>query len=71
MTALTGPRTLARRAHLRLVSSDERPAQAASSARAMIDPEPGPKDVAELISRFARILPGDDSCDGVFSLGTL
>jgi hypothetical protein len=67
MTALTGRRTPARRSHLRLVTANERP----SAAPVVIatDPEPGPKDVSELVARFSRILPGDITSDGVFSFG--
>jgi hypothetical protein len=71
MTTLTGQRTFARRAHLRLVSSNDQPTQAPSPVLAASDPEPGPRDVADLIARFAGILPGDDACDGLFSLGSL
>lgn len=69
MTALT-QRGHTRRAHLRLVTSDDRPTTW-TPVRTPIDPEAGPKDAAELIARFARLLPGDDPADGVFSLGSL
>lgn len=68
MTALT-QRSHTRRAHLRLVTSDDRPTT--WTRVATLDPEPGPKDVTELVDRFARLLPGDDACDGLFSLGSL
>ncbi len=69
MTALTGPRTHTRRAHLRLVTSDDLPVR--TTVAVAIDPEPGPKDATELVGRFARLLPGDEVGDGVFSLGSL
>jgi hypothetical protein len=69
MTALT-QRSHTRRAHLRLVTSDDR-ATTWTPVRTPIDPEAGPKDVSSLVNRFARLLPGDDGCDGVFSLGSL
>ena len=68
MTALT-QRSHTRRAHLRLVTSDDRPTTW-TPART-VDPDPGPKDVTELVGRFASLLPGDDAGDGLFSLGAL
>ena len=69
MATLTGQRTHAGRAHLTLVSSDGAPTHAASPALAMDDPQNGPRDAATLVANYARILPGDTACDGVFTLG--
>ena len=33
------------------------------------DPNPGPRDAAMLVRRFAEVLPSDDNFDGVFSYG--
>ncbi len=69
MTTLTGQRSQARRAHLTLVSSEEHPTHAASSVLALDDHRNGPRDAAALVNAYARILPGDAACDGVFTLG--
>ena len=68
MTALTGQRSNPVRAHRRPVTSEHRPTHPTPVA---FDPEPGPKDVTDLVHRFARLLPGDDGCGGVFSLRSL
>lgn len=69
MTTLT-QRSHRRRAHLRLVTSDDR-AEVWTPVHTAIDPEAGPKDVTELVGRFAGLLPADDGYDGVFSFGSL
>ena len=37
--------------------------------RDLDDPHPGPRDASMLVGRFARVLPSDVDCDGIFSLG--
>ena len=72
MTTLTGRRTN-RRSHLKLVHSrDDAGVMTTTSAHAIPsfeDPNPGPRDAAMLVRRFAEVLPSDDNFDGVFSYG--
>ena len=68
MTTMTGRRRSTRRAHLRLVTT-ETPAPRPGASRAVADPDPGPRDAAEVVASFSELLPAGDGLDGVFSLG--
>ncbi|MGZ4712696.1 MAG: hypothetical protein ACXVJ7_12735 [Acidimicrobiia bacterium] len=59
MATLTGQRTYGRRAHLRLVTADDRPVDDQWNVCVTPDPTPGPRDAADLVSRFRALLPAD------------
>jgi hypothetical protein len=65
MTTLTGKRTERRRTHLRLVTSSD----PTRGTLAVADPNPGPRDAAELVAHFGALLPETFETDGVFSHG--
>jgi hypothetical protein len=70
MATLTGHRSRARRARRASAPSTERSMPVRASVCAVDDPEPGPRDAADLVARFSRSLPDAPDCTGVFSLGT-
>jgi hypothetical protein len=67
MATITGQRNRSRRGHLTLVPPlDQEPTVV--TVRSVEDPEPGPRDAAELADRFSHLLPST-SAKGAFSLG--
>ncbi len=67
MGTLTKHRQPGRRQHLSLVPEIE----STDVVRSIDDPEPGRRDIADVVSRFGALLPADDTYGGVFSLATL
>lgn len=67
MAILTGHRNPAGRGHLSLVPSHGSTGTGSTRVRSVSDPVEGPRDAAELVSRFSALLPADDAYSGLFS----